>query len=209
MTKLSENFGGERGGTNLLARTAFVAIDVQREFCDPSHESGRGNQSTKDISKNISSFLSFIKDLKIISIAVFMDSKQEGVKKAGSGLYETTEEDWDMLFAKNTNSAFANGSFANMLRDNSIRHLVLCGFNAHVCLKMTALDAVEEGFRVTVLTDLMGQDNLTVTKGFEDFSMNLLMETLSFHGVELMTSRQFSFDVSRQNPQFGQNPPHP
>lgn len=57
------------------------------------------------------------------------------------------------VFAKNTFSAVADSHLLGALRDRKIEHILLCGLETPICVYQTALDALAEGFQVTVLSD--------------------------------------------------------
>lgn len=46
-----------------------------------------------------------------------------------------------------------NTGMAAFLRKHNINHVYICGLAADYCVKYTALDAVDEGFRVTLVAD--------------------------------------------------------
>lgn len=56
-------------------------------------------------------------------------------------------------FAKNTFSAVSDAHLLGALRDLKTEHILLCGLETPICVYQTALDALGEGFQVTVLSD--------------------------------------------------------
>lgn len=65
---------------------------------------------------------------------------------------------------KFTYSAFADGDFSDRLRRRGADTLILSGVETDVCVLLTALDAVDRGFRVVIATDAVAS---TVDKGHE------------------------------------------
>lgn len=60
------------------------------------------------------------------------------------------------IFGKNTFSAVSDPQLLEALRARRIEHLLLIGLETPICIYQTALDAVSEGFQVTVLADAVG-----------------------------------------------------
>ncbi|CAA9196695.1 hypothetical protein FLA105534_01274 [Flavobacterium bizetiae] len=59
------------------------------------------------------------------------------------------------LISKTQHSSFSSQEFKNFLKDNQIQKLLLCGFLAEYCIKKTAIDALESGYEVVLLTELI------------------------------------------------------
>jgi nicotinamidase-related amidase len=57
---------------------------------------------------------------------------------------------------KFTYSAFADGDFSGRLRRRGADTLIFSGVETDVCVLLTALDAVDRGYRVVVATDAVG-----------------------------------------------------
>ncbi|MGH6939359.1 cysteine hydrolase family protein [Hypericibacter sp.] len=65
---------------------------------------------------------------------------------------------------KFTYSAFADGDFPGRLRRRGADTLIFSGVETDVCVLLTALDAVDRGYRVVIATDAVGS---TVDKAHE------------------------------------------
>jgi nicotinamidase-related amidase len=80
-----------------------------------------------------------------------------GALRAGSTGVEFMPEiapvDGETVVMKPSVSAFAGTALALHLRNAGIRHLVLCGVATNFVVEGTARDAVDRGYRVTVLSD--------------------------------------------------------
>ncbi len=57
-------------------------------------------------------------------------------------------------------SAFAGTDLADQLQRRGVRRLFICGLATDYCVKMTALEAMEQGFQTVVLTDAIAAVNL-------------------------------------------------
>jgi nicotinamidase-related amidase len=79
--------------------------------------------------------------------------KLGGTEPALLALVESPE-----VHAKDTFSALAAGSpvRAAVTEGRHIEHLILCGVETPICVFQTAVDAVQAGLAVTVLTDCVG-----------------------------------------------------
>lgn len=76
-----------------------------------------------------------------------------------NGLGRTAEEviftlpDEQVFIEKSTFSACGEPSFVEELEKSGCRDIVLCGVETHVCIAQTALDLIESGYRVFLLSD--------------------------------------------------------
>ena len=59
-------------------------------------------------------------------------------------------------FGKSTFSALADDGIRDALRSLNVEHLILCGIETPICIYQTALDAIDNHFQVTILTDATG-----------------------------------------------------
>ena len=59
-------------------------------------------------------------------------------------------------FGKTTFSAIADDGIRDALRSYNVEHLILCGIETSICIYQTALDAIDNHFQVTILTDATG-----------------------------------------------------
>lgn len=209
MTKLSKTFGGKPSGTNLLARTAFVAIDVQREFCDPLHESKRGTAKTQDIAGRIGRFLPDIKKTGMLTVSTYFNTGNLGVESSCGGLYKTSHIDWQINLPKQHNSIFAETYISDSLKSVGCSNLVFCGFNAGACVRESVFDALSLGFDVTVLSDLIGQDRFGMAAGIEDVVKAQAMDDMLLAGAKIYSSGRFLGRVTAQQTLYNAPSPHP
>jgi len=134
---------------------ALLAIDVQKEFCDP--KGGRGNAETAEISKRIQSLVPEFRKAGIPVYVVYFGSKKKNA--ADIDFYEFAPQADDVLVAKNDDSAFQGSNIKELLQKNKKKLLLTCGFNLSACVMSTVMDAITEGFEVCLLRDLTGNDN--------------------------------------------------
>jgi nicotinamidase/pyrazinamidase len=79
-------------------------------------------------------------------------------------------------------SAFHGGNLAGVLRDHGVDHVYVAGLATDYCVKNTVLDAVREGFAVTVVTDAIR--GIDVEPGDSERAI----EEMRRAGAELVTS---------------------
>ena len=165
---LAEFFGvdvvdfGPNINERVKSETAHVIIDVQREFCDPTHERNRGNKETDRISGVIAdSIAPKFREAGMPTFLIYYtdDIKNGDADTACGGFHKIKPEDGDELVAKNTDSAFHSGNFRELLEERGIKNLIVSGFNANSCVKRTVYSAKEEGINVCILKDGVGNDN--------------------------------------------------
>lgn len=139
--------------------TALLVIDVQKEFCaEPDlldralFNMRRGNQETKDVSARIQSLVPEFRKAGIPVYAVYFDL---GGKPH---FYNFKPVRGDVVLSKNNDSAFDRTDLKEILAEHGRKNLLTCGFNLNACVYQTAMDAVKEGFNVSLLRDLCGND---------------------------------------------------
>ncbi|MDP9017450.1 MAG: nicotinamidase [Candidatus Eremiobacteraeota bacterium] len=79
-------------------------------------------------------------------------------------------------------SAFAGTDMVEQLRTRGIKRLFLCGLATDYCVKMTSLEAKENGFEAIVLTDAIAAVNLKSQDG------ERALAEMAAHGVTLALS---------------------
>lgn len=60
------------------------------------------------------------------------------------------------FISKEKHSCFSAIEFTDYLRSNNTRKLALCGFLAEYCVMNTAIDALKEGYTISLLDDCIG-----------------------------------------------------
>lgn len=65
----------------------------------------------------------------------------------------------DRYFPKCRGNAFSNPRLGEFLQSRNVRHVILAGVYANACVQFTALGALRQGYRVTVLRDAVAAAN--------------------------------------------------
>jgi len=60
-----------------------------------------------------------------------------------------------IILSKTQHSAFTDPAFSAFLKEKNHRQLFLAGFLAEYCVKQTALDAMQHGYKITLISDCM------------------------------------------------------
>jgi nicotinamidase-related amidase len=84
--------------------------------------------------------------------------------------------------SKPQHSAFSNPAFLAHLHQENVQHLYLCGFLAEYCVKQTALDALHNGFRVSLISDCIATGDDVIDRVRE------MIEELEKSGVGVIQS---------------------
>jgi nicotinamidase-related amidase len=146
---------------------ALLVIDVQKTYCQPRWFFGRGNAETKKVSERIKSL---VPEFRKAGIPVYVIYFGEEKKKASQvDFYKFTPQGEDVLVAKNRDSAFEGSNIKEILKKDKRKLLLTCGFNLNACVLATVLDARDNGFDVTVLRDMSGNDNEAAPHRAEEF----------------------------------------
>lgn len=79
----------------------------------------------------------------------------KGLGRTAEEVIFTLSDDQEFI-EKSTFSAAGEPAFIRALEDSGCRDVVLCGVETHVCIAQTALDLLEAGYRVFLLSDAVG-----------------------------------------------------
>lgn len=187
---------------NTLAKGGFqsceiMAIDVQREYCDPTydgtHDERRGTVETENVSAEIGRCIPQFRDLGVdISwIYSYQDSPlpRSPLKSFGGFHNVQIDRKRDRFFSKYEDSVFATGGIINQtlmlaglsplktqyyksLKRRNKSTLLVCGFNLSACVRSSVRDAMLQGFDIVMLEDLCANDrpNPSTKNGWIDFN---------------------------------------
>ena len=93
-------------------------------------------------------------------------------------------------------SIWQDAAVQQAIRSSGRHQLILCGFEAHICLYQSSLDLLAEGFEVTLAADAVSSRNL--------YNKDIALQELSKQGVHLTTVEMALFSLLRsaQHPAF-------
>lgn len=159
-------------------RTALAVIDVQQDFCSGSGVIARGGDDVSTCSAVAERLAAALPQFRrlidcVCFFRLFYDppqmstAQQERLIVAGrpvicdpdtSGVeyYLISPEIRDYQFVKYHYSAFTVDSFRSLLASRDIETVLLSGVDTHICIEGTARHGYDLGFRIAILSDLVG-----------------------------------------------------
>lgn len=125
----------------------LLVIDIQSKLVPTIHDAARLIER--------STFL--IKTAKHLGVPITVTEQYpKGLGPTDQGLMQLCGNDTP-VFAKTAFSALKDDAIrAHVMRDSARKDLVIIGMEAHVCVLQTAMDAVDAGFNVFVVSDAIG-----------------------------------------------------
>ena len=171
---MSGPFAGSNRGSS-----ALLVIDVQNDFCAPQGALGVQNEDLTRVhvaAERIRDLLPAARAAGVPCVFVrvvhddWLDAGAWGDRHRGTGrsrssarkavdgtwgaeFYLVQPEPGDLVLTKTRYSAFKGTPLRQILLGNTVRDVVLTGTQTDVCIIATALDAIQEGFGVTVIED--------------------------------------------------------
>jgi len=178
-----------------MGKTCLLVVDVQNDFCPGGALAVQeGDAVVPSINRILPKFELIIatRDVhpgKTIHFSKWPPHCIAGT--TGADFHPDLKTDAINLFAeKGTSNAddgysgfeATNMDLAEILRERQIEDVVICGLTTDYCVKETALDAVKQGFHVTVLTDCTRAVNLHPNDGAK------ALAEMADAGIHLTTS---------------------
>lgn len=183
---------------------ALLVVDVQVDFCSPdgaTAKRGRPNTKMQAIPDKINTLVKEIDGSGILPIYIraIVDednlpsnmrffNEMKGVKRPtqknteGAEFYGLDFPDNPIFFEKSASDPFTRTNFTQLLTDNGITTVLVCGVRTEICVEATARRAFNEGFTVIVLSDLVATrdnnaDDETHSLKFLDAYVGFVMDT--------------------------------
>ena len=93
-------------------------------------------------------------------------------------------------------SIWQDAAVRQAIRNSRRQQLLICGFQAHICLYQSSLDLIAEGFEVYLAADAVSSRN--------PYNKTIALQELSNQGVHLTTVEMALFSMLRsaQHPSF-------
>lgn len=127
---------------------ALLVVDLQEKLVDKILERDRV----------IANALRLVRGAQALDIPVHATEQYpQGLGPSIAGVIELIPE----RGAKTTFHCCAVHQFLEQLYGRQVRHVTLCGIEAHVCVAQTALELMNLGFRVQVVADAVGSRHRT------------------------------------------------
>ena len=173
------------GNRNLRIKrndSLLIAIDYQEKLMPVMDEVERLRDKVSRLTRGIGV-------LKIPAIATEQYPK-------GLGRTENFEEfeknlGGVTLVEKDSFSAFGAPEFEELVKATSKKTILLCGIEAHICVQQTALDFLEMGYRVLLITDCCSSRSA--------LDKSIALSRMQQAGVELVTVESLLFEMIEGN----------
>jgi len=146
--------------------TAILIIDMLNDF----FLEGRLMKRRKELCEKLNELIDWGRQhgLKLIWVRqefkedlsdAFLTMRKKGIRKTiekteGSLILdELNPIEGDLEIIKKRYSAFYKTNLEEILNEEGIKQLILCGINTHACVRMTAIDAFQRDFEIIIATD--------------------------------------------------------
>jgi nicotinamidase-related amidase len=147
-----------------MGRQVLVVIDPQNDFTSSEGNYARRHSGISQILNSKYRIRNLLNAFEVgETVIVSSDYKAEQFGKGLSicipGTFghnidaDLSLPDKSTFFTKTQYSCFSSGEFIRHLKNNKIDSIILCGFLAEYCVKQTALDALELGYKVSLVED--------------------------------------------------------
>lgn len=158
--------------------TVLMVVDMQSKLLPAINDN-------KQVIENTVTLINGLKELKVPIIVT------EQYKK---GLGETIEEISNVVgeyeaFEKISFSAYENESIKKAIIDSSIRNIILCGTEAHVCVLQTLIDLRDAGYQVILVENCIGSRF--------DNDKKFAVKRAEYEGAIVVTFEQLLFELTR------------
>jgi ureidoacrylate peracid hydrolase len=166
-------------------RTALAVIDLQNDFCSTEGAlAALGSDVTPAaaVAHRVSQFLpearpnlGLLAFFRLVYDTDYLSSSQRerllrGERPVicardgrGSELFIETQPS-DFVFEKHRYSAFSNSAFHELLKVRGIDTVAVAGVDTHICVEGTVRNGYDLGFRMVVLSDLVGTRQSEVSR---------------------------------------------
>src|SRR5687768_14668849 len=128
------------------SQAALVVVDVQETF----------RSVIGDFALIMSRIPMAVRGFQLLGLPVLVTEQYPaGLGRTAEEVMLTLPADFEFI-EKRAFSSCGTAGFDERLNSSGVRQVVLCGFEAHVCVNQTAHDLLDRGFDVHVLTDCVG-----------------------------------------------------
>lgn len=144
-------------------KEALLLIDIQNDYFEGGkaelHKPLEAMENAEKVLKTFRQSGAPVIHVQHVSInegATFFLPDTQGVK-----IHEhLTPQDNETVVVKHAPSSFYNTNLLEVIRDNAITDLVVCGMMSHMCIDTTVRACKDYGFKVTLLDDACATKDL-------------------------------------------------
>ena len=137
-------------------KSALILVDIQNDY----FIGGKSElKHTMEAAKNAKSVLNFFREnkLPVYHIQHLASSNEDTFFIPGSYGAEinhlVTPHEEETVLIKHVPNSFCNTGLAEILFDNGIKNIVICGMMTHMCIDTTVRYAKNLGFSITLIED--------------------------------------------------------
>ena len=123
----------------------IILVDVQERLLSAIE--------TKDYL--IDALILLIQSIKIFKIPLIVTEQVPDKLGATSEILLSYLSNSDRI-AKSSFSVFGSPQFIDALNSQKLKHLILTGVETPICIYLSAIDALKQGYEVTILSDCVG-----------------------------------------------------
>jgi len=168
----------ENSSFKLLSKVkALLIIDIQEKIIRPIF-------NKDSIIKNIKKLLNAY---QILEENIFIS--EQNPRKLGETIPELSTLAGFRKFEKMEFSLAKLEEFLKELKDKKITNLIVCGIETHICIQQTALDCLQEGFEVILISDAMGSRNWV--------DHEIALQRMTQSGAILTTTESIIFELCK------------
>jgi ureidoacrylate peracid hydrolase len=166
------------------AACALIVVDVQVDFCSPigsTAQRGKPNSRMQALPDKINAFVKEIQSLGVLPVYVKsvineanlapnvrFFNEMKGIKRptqqgtGGEEFYNLEIPSGSIIICKDTGEPFSSTNLKQLLDEQNISTVLICGVRTEICVDATARRAFAEGYNVVVISDLVAtrDDNL-------------------------------------------------
>lgn len=156
-------------------KTAFLIIDVQERLMPVIH-------GKEEIFENVNRLVEGSKILDVPLLFTEQYPKGLGHTCAEVNLPEDKE-----IIEKICFSCMGSDLVNERLKEFGTKHLVIAGVESHICVLKTALEALDEGFKVHVVADAVSSR--------KEYSKQIALERMRQAGAYIVTTEMILFQL--------------
>lgn len=162
----------------LKQNIALIVVDMQTEFFMKEDSQTSMNRSIEYVNYVIDMFRKANRPI----IFVADEEAGEGIGSEGYQLYpDLNFTSNDVLISKSFSNSFWNTKLDNILREQNVELVVICGFAAEYCVYATYNGAMERGYKALILQNGIASTNTKYVNMIETIS-----NTISYPALEFM-----------------------
>ena len=154
---------------------ALLIIDAQQKIINPI-------QNKELIVFNIEILL---RSYEILRENIFLS--EQNPKKLGPTLENLIPNKGFKKIEKTRFSIANEKSIINELSAKSIKNLIICGFETHICIQQSVLDFLKDGYKVFVIADAISSRNIT--------DHNISIDRMVSKGASIASTESIIFEL--------------